>query len=51
MLTAVVYQIVYHGYYKTFVFTSLITLITSFIIAVRHLGFGVYGRLVALNSP
>ena len=28
-LTAVVYQTVYHGYDKTFIFTALITLVTS----------------------
>ena len=37
-LTAVVYQTVYHGNVKTYIFTALITLVTPFIIAIRLLG-------------
>ena len=28
-LTALVYQTIYHGYKKTFIFTAIITLVTS----------------------
>ena len=56
-LTAVVYQTIYHGYDKTFIFTALITLITSGVCGIWLIyhGYGLYpGTLrcnVHKNSP